>query len=41
VRYDDNSKSYKDFEMNFDDMPDYNSSEVFASDIFGAGDIHA
>jgi len=41
VRYDDNSKSYKDIEMSFDDMPDYSSSEVFASDIFGAGDIHA
>lgn len=41
VRYDDNSKSYKDFEMSFDDMPDYNASEIFATEIFGLGDIHA
>jgi replicative DNA helicase len=41
VRYDDNSKSYKDFEINFDDMPNYDASNVLASDIFGLGDIHA
>lgn len=41
VRYDDNSKSYKDFEMNFNDMPNYDASGVLATEIFGLGDIHA
>lgn len=41
VRYDDNSKSYKDFVIEFNDMPDYDASKVLATDIFGLGDIHA
>ena len=41
VRYDDNSKSYKDFVMEFDDTPNYDASGILATDIFGLDDIHA
>lgn len=40
VMYNDDSKSYIDFEMIPDDMPDYDTSTLIASEIFGLGDIH-